>query len=177
MSGPTQSWRDKFGSLPDGIRDSRVLFFATTATMATMQDRIWGRGELSSGERIRYDEDYEVYIYKPPFPQKPNGKGKTGRKIKGQWEPTYLDAKASQGRADLPFELTGDMRIAWAGGPTPEPREDSPTLCRIVMDDRQAAKADGLAAKKGRFLDLTGPELIEHNQNVTKAFFELVLGR
>jgi hypothetical protein len=156
--------------------DGRVLFFATTATMATMQERIWGRGELSDGGKLAYEEDYQVYIYKPPFPRAPNGKGKTGRAIKGQWEPTYLAAKAAQDRGGLPFELTGDMRIAWGGGTVPIPREVDPLLCEIVMDAANARKAKGLAKQKGDFLRLTRAERQEHAANVAKAYREQILG-
>lgn len=60
----------------DNIRGNRALFFATTGTMAQMSERIWGRGELSSGGKIQYDEDYELWAYKPPSPRAVTGKGK-----------------------------------------------------------------------------------------------------
>jgi len=146
----------------DAVRESGALFLATTGTMAEMSVRIWSNGELSGGGKISYKEDYEVYIYKPPFPRKPNGKGKTGREIKGQWAPSYLAAKATQDRGDTPFELTADLRLAWGGGVTPTPREKSPTLCVIDLPETEAKKAEGLARQKGEFLDLTDRERESH---------------
>jgi hypothetical protein len=155
----TQEWIAAQRARLAALKTSNVLFFATTATMAQVERRIWTDGQLTNGSRIVYKEDYEVYIYKPPFPQKPNGKGKTGRKIKGQWAPSYLAAKASQGRKDLPFELTGDMRISWIGGPVPTPRvSNEGLLCEIVMEEKQWKKAEGIAKAKGEFLELTQAE-------------------
>ena len=179
--------------------DTNILLGATTLTMAVMQRRIWTEGRLTDGSQLGYKEDYEVYIYKPPFPQKPNGKGKPfdlwerkgevatdraelrsltrrarqvgrakeaqgnkgkQRKIKGQWAPSYLAAKDAQGRKDLPFELTGDMRISWLGGPVPAPRvSNGGLLCEIVMAQEQWKKAEGIAKQKGEFLELTEFEL------------------
>lgn len=172
-----QEWINKVKGIAKSIEDNRVLFFATTATMADMSERIWGKGELSDGGKVAYKEDYEVYIYKPPFPRAPDGRGKTGRKIKGQWAPTYLAAKASQDRGDLPFELTGDLRIDWAGGAVPEPDEVTPTLCVIRLNDVNAKKADGLAKEKGEFLRLTAGEIKQHTTNIQLAYRELVIDR
>lgn len=159
-----QEWIDKQLRLAEAIRSSNALFFATTSTMDMMSTRIWGEGKLTNGSQVTYKEDYEVYIYKPPFPQAPTGKGKTGKAIKGQWAPTYLAAKDSQGRKELAFELTGDMRIGWLGGPTPTPRKVSGLLCQIVMPQKQWDKAEGLTKTKGEFLKLT-PAEIEHQTN------------
>jgi hypothetical protein len=155
------------------FNNTTVLFNATTLTMVQMQRRIWTDGQLTNGSPIQYKEDYQVYIYKPPFPQKPNGKGKTGRKIKGQWAPTYLAAKASQGRKDFPFELTGDMRISWLGGPVPSPRvSDGGLLCEIVMSDEQWKKAEGIAKQKGEFLELTDFEIQYQAEQVQRLINE-----
>jgi hypothetical protein len=194
------------------IQSGNVLFGATTLTMAVMQRRIWTEGRLTDGTQIGYKEDYEVYIYKPPFPQKPNGKGKPfdlwerkgevatnvaelrsltrrarqvarareaqgnkgkQRKIKGQWAPTYLAAKGDQGRKDLYFELTGDMRISWLGGPVSAPRvSDGGLLCEIVMSQEQWKKAEGLAKQKGEFLELTEFELKYQAEQVQRLITE-----
>ena len=148
--------------LGQSFANTRALFLATTGTMAEMSKRIWGEGKLSDGSKLTYKEDYEVYIYKPPFPRQPNGKGKTGKSIKGQWAPSYLAAKATQDRGDLPFELVGDLRLAWGGGATPTPRELSPTLCVIDLPAKEAKKAEGLAKQKGEFLELTSDEVESH---------------
>jgi hypothetical protein len=170
-------WVAKYRGLAQKVRDERVLYFAATSTMADMTERIWGKGELTDGSTLKYDEDYEVYIYKPPFPRKPSGKGKTGKKIKGQWAPTYLSAKASQDRGDLPFELTGDLRIDWAGGTVPAPNEASPTLCLISVSDKNAEKIKGLTAKKGEFLKLNAEEIRQHARYIADVYRERVLNR
>jgi hypothetical protein len=168
-----QEWIEARKREAQAIRDSRILFFATTGTMAEMSKRIWTDGELSKGGKLTYAEDYEVYIYKPPFPRKPDGKGKTGRKIKGQWAPSYLAAKASQGRQDLPFELTGDMRIGWLGGPQPTPSEVNPLLVEIRMPDKEWKKAQGLAKQKGEFLLLTDGERSSHVRRIIDLYTQL----
>jgi hypothetical protein len=168
-----QEWIDKQLRLADAIRSSDALFFATTSTMGVMSQRIWGEGQLTNGSKMSYKEDYEVYIYKPPFPQRPNGKGKTGKDIKGQWAPTYLSAKDSQGRKELPFELTGDMRIGWLGGPTPTPRKVSGLLCQIVMPKKEWDKAEGLTKKKGKFLELTDKEIQHQTDTLQRLISDL----
>lgn len=161
-----REWIEDLRKRAEAVRSSRVLFLATSGTMAEMSERIWKDGRLSNGGTIRYKEDYEVYIYKPPFPRNPNGRGKTGRKIEGQWAPTYLAAKATQDREDLPFELNGDLRIAWGGGATPVPREVNPLLCIIELPQKEALKAEGLARQKGEFLELTEEELQSHQERL-----------
>ena len=188
------------------VNTSGALFLASTDTMGLMAKRIWGEGVLSDGSRLTYKEDYEVYIYKPPFPRKPNGKGKPfdlwerkgevatdraelrsltrrarqvarareaqgnkgkQRTIEGQWAPSYLAAKKLQDRDDLPFELTGDLRLAWAGGKRePEPREVSPTFCVIELPIKQFKQAQGLAKQKGEFLELTDGEERNHQERL-----------
>lgn len=166
-------WINKYSGYADRLRDGRVLYLATTETMTLMQERIWMKGELTDGSKLSYKEDYEVYIYKPPFPRQPDGKGKTGRKIKGQWEPTYLAAKASQDRADLPFELTGDMRIDWLGGPTPTPVERGPFLVEIVVPQKTAKKIEGLTKQKGEFIQPNQAERDFQNEAVGRIASQL----
>lgn len=168
-----EEWSARQIGITQVLRDSRVLFFATTGTMAEMSERIWTDGGLSNGGKLSYKEDYEVYIYKPPFPNKPDGKGKNGASIKGQWAPSYLAAKGTQNRADLPFELTGDMRIGWLGGPTPTPVEVDAFLCEIRMPDKEAKKAEGLAKQKGEFLELTDQEVTNHVQRIADLYNQL----
>ena len=170
-----EEWADKYETLVNKIRETRILFFATTGTMDQMSQRIWGRGELTSGSKLSYKEDYEVYIYKPPFPQAPSGVGKHGAKIKGQWAPSYLAAKATQGRRDTPFELTGDMRIGWLGGPTPTPSEVNPLLVEIRMPRRQYEVSQGLEKTKGPFLNLSSAERSEHVQRLASLYHAILL--
>jgi hypothetical protein len=169
-----QEWIDMMRAQAEAIVTNRVLFLATTGTMAEMSVRIWEDGGLSKGGTIAYKEDYEVYIYKPPFPRAPNGRGKTGRKIKGQWAPSYIAAKATQDRADLPFELTGDLRLAWAGGVTPTPRERDPFFCFIDLPTNEAKKSEGLENQKGVFLDLTKEEEESHTRRLNDLLNQLL---
>ena len=169
-----KDWIQKIRQRSQQIGESGVLFDASTSTMAVMQERIWGRGELTNGSKLKYKEDYELYIYKPPFPNRPNGKGKPNadgkqRKIKGQSAPSYLAAKDTQNRKDLPFELTGDMRIAWLGGPRPTPKlRAGGLLCEITMPTEQFKKAEGLAKQKGDFLELTDAEKKHQDETLAR---------
>jgi hypothetical protein len=169
-----QEWIEMMIRRGEALANSGALFLATTGTMADMSRRIFDDGGLSNGGTIRYKEDYEVYIYKPPFPRQPNGRGKTGKKIKGQWAPSYIAAKTTQDRGDLPFELTGDLRLAWGGGVTPTPRELSPTLCVIDLPTKEARKAEGLAKQKGEFLELTTQEEERHVERLNELLNELL---
>lgn len=172
-------WIAKYLGVGKKIRDSRVIFFATTGTMAQMSERIWGKGGLSDGGTIAYKEDYSLYAYTPPAPRKVSGKGKpyaewkrphpakgTAAKIKGGYYPTYLAFKAQQGRKDNPFELTADLRKSWLNGVTPKPTEIDPLICVVGLSKAQAVKADGLTASKGEFLKLTNDEKKEHLERV-----------
>lgn len=166
-------WGDDMNALVGRIGGDRMVLEAATGTMIEVGDRVWGRGELTDGGVIAYAEDYEVYVTKPPFPRKASGKGKpfdlwkkppvnlkgNARNVQGGWYPTYLSAKTAVGRGDLPFELSGDMRRDWFGGVTPAPTEVDELTVVIDMDERNAAKAEGLAARKGVFLDLNDQEI------------------
>jgi hypothetical protein len=168
-------WITKIVQLGKEIPDKNILLLASTGTMAEMSERIWGEGKLTSGEKLTYDEDYEVYAYKPPSPVKPSGKGKTGKSIKGGWYPSYLAYKEQQsGRDKNPFELTGDMRLSWAGGAIPKPRVVDPLLCEIVMDQAQAEKAVMLEKRKGEFLELTKEERESHTRRINDLFREIL---
>lgn len=174
-----EEWIAKYGNLGQRIRDSRVIFLATTGTMDVMAIRIWDDGGLSNGGKLTYNEDYELWAYKPPAPRAVIGKGrpskKTGKskKIKGGWYPTYLAFKAQQGRSDNPFELTADLRKSWLGGVRPTPTEIDPMMCVIDLSDEQAAKADGLAGQKGEFLLLTTQEKAGHTRRVLDLYLNL----
>lgn len=163
--------------LPQKVVDNRVLFFATKTTMAQVSERIWGRGELTNGSKLTYQDNYELYAYKPPSPVKPTGKGKTGKKIKGGYYPNYSAYKAQQGRPNLPFELSGDLRKAWLGGDVAAPKEVAALNCQIVMDEVNTKKAEGLTKKKGAFLVFSERERGQHADNIRAAFIELVLDR
>ncbi len=47
----------KMIAMKDAIGDARVLYVATTSTMDEMAQRVWDRGELTSGAVIKYKED------------------------------------------------------------------------------------------------------------------------
>lgn len=173
-------WGDDMRKKIDRIKSDRLILQATTGTMLEVGERVWGRGELTNGQKISYNEDYEVWITKPPFPRKGSGKGKpfnlwkrppvnlkgNVRNVKGGWAPTYLSAKAQVGRGDLPFELTGDLRIDWFGGVTPRPTEEDELTCVIDLGQRSAKVAAGLAQQKGEFLVLNEQEITSHHKRV-----------
>lgn len=166
------SWGDNTRASLDRFRNGRALFLATTGTMAQMSDRIYSRGGLSDGGTIQYNEDYELWAYKPPAPRavthkgKPNKEGKSKR-IKGGYYATYLAFKTQQGRASTPFDLTSSLRKDWLGGVQPQPREVDSLMCVIELNELNKAKADGLAIQKGQFLLLTEQEKRDHTKRLS----------
>lgn len=175
-----EEWTQKYSGLPALIGEKKVVFLAATGTMAEVASRVFERGELTNGGRISYKENYEVYVYSPPFPRKPGAQlgkpNKDGerRKIKGGWFPTYLAAKADQGRAQLPFELTGQLRKSYLGGPRPRPTEIGPYEVVIDLDREAANKWEGLTETKGEFLRLTTTEVDSYFRRVGDIYTELL---
>lgn len=141
----------------DKVVNGNIIFLAATGTMVEMYKR-WGSGGLTDGGKLTYKDDYEIYGYKPPLPKKPSGKGKTGKPIKGGYYKNYTELKAQQGRPDMPFELTGDLRQAWFGGATPTPKKVGPTTCVITLPEKEYKKAEGLTETKGAFLRMNQEE-------------------
>ncbi len=142
----------------DRVTSKRIVYLAATGTMVDMADRIWGDGGLTNGGKLTYKDNYDLYGYKPPLPKAPSGKGKTGKPIKGGYYVNYSALKEQQGRTDLPFELTGDLRQAWFGGVTPTPRIVGPLTCTITLPRKEYEKAEGLAKLKGVFLKMNAKE-------------------
>lgn len=167
----------KLRGISTGIGSAHVLYVATTSTMDLQSERVWGRGELTDGSKLRYNGPTPkgIYIYSPPWPKKGSGKGKTGKKIKGTWAPSYIAGKGLIGRGDLPFELTGDLRKDWLGGVQPTPNEVTPYLCTIAVGQESLDKIDGLTETKGEFMGLTADERKAHHRHVLEAYQELVL--
>jgi hypothetical protein len=163
--------------IPDDIGSANVLYVATGSTMDMMSQRIWGRGELTTGGKIAYNGPTTrgIYIYAPPWPRKGNGKGKTGNKIKGTWAPSYIAGKKLVGRGDLPFELVGTLRKEWLGGVAPRPTKVTPYRCVISVSEKTSKKIEGLTKTKGAFVKLTEEERAAHQQHVLEAYTELVL--
>lgn len=169
------------------LRTGRAVFFAAKGTMVDVSNRVWGRGELTNGGTLTYDEDYELYAYTPPSPRKVTGKGKPyaqwkrppknlkgkARNIKGGWYKTYGAYKQQQGRGDNPFELTGRLRKAYFGGTDiPTPTEDSDTSVSIRLRGEEADKWKGLTETKGNFTGLTASEIEEHHKRLFDIYHE-----
>jgi hypothetical protein len=151
-------WADRMKkAMLDKVVGGRIVYLAATGTMIDMSKRIWD-GVLTDGSRMKYKDDYEVWAYKPPSPKKVSGRGKTGKPIKGGYYANYSAYKADQGRANTPFELTSDLRLAWFGGATPTPRVAGPLLCTITLPKKEYKKAEGLTKQKGAFLVMTEGE-------------------
>lgn len=171
------------------LKQSRAVYLAAKGTMVDVSKRVWGRGELSNGGKLAYDEDYELYAYTPPSPRKVTGKGKPyaqwkrpprtkeggiragSAKIKGGYYESYLGYKKQQGHAETPFELTGRLRKAYFGGTDiPEPTQDSDDTVTIRLRGEEAAKYSGLTDTKGPFLRLTAEERAEHHKRVIEIY-------
>lgn len=160
MIDPTEPLK----ALREKLIANRVLYFAVKETQVKIADRVWGEGKLTDGTELQYDQDYEVYAYQPPSPRKVSGKGKPyaqwknppknvkgkAASIKGGYYPTYLDYKDKQGRKDNPFELSGRLQKAYVNDTALT--EVSPTVVEVVLTGENAAKYQGLTAKKGAFL-------------------------
>lgn len=58
------------------LKQSRAVYLAAKGTMVQVSQRVWGRGELTNGGTLSYNEDYELWAYTPPSPRKVTGKGK-----------------------------------------------------------------------------------------------------
>lgn len=156
---------------PQKIGASRVLFFATTHTQSRVAERVWDRGQTTDGQAIGYLEDYEVYVYKPPFPQKPSGLGKPNKegkraKIKGGYEPTYLSAKRSQGGRDkTPFDLTSAYRKNYISSAAVR-ETDGGLTCTLSLTGVNVDKWKGLTEQKGEHLKLSEDERRGHAEKL-----------
>lgn len=180
----TQQAADNVRARLNRLREERAVYLAAKGTMVDVVNRAWGRGELSEGGTLQYDNDYELYAYTPPSPRKVTGrgkpyslykdppKGKTGaRKIKGGWYKSYEDYKTQQGRTDHPFELTGRLRKAYlGGGDVPEPHQDSDTEVTIRLRGEEAQKYQGLTDSKGEFLKLTEDEITGYTRRLLELY-------
>jgi hypothetical protein len=173
------------------LKESRAIYLAAKGTMLDVSQRVWGRGELTGGGALGYNEDYDLYAYTPPAPRKVSGKGKPyadwkyppktksgsvragAANIKGGYYTSYLSFKKQQGRDDTPFELTGRLRKAYfGGGDIPEPTQDSETEVTIRLRGEEAQKFEGLTDSKGVFLGLTASEKAEHHRRVREIYAE-----
>jgi len=173
------------------LKTSRAVYLAAKGTMLDVSQRVWGRGELTSGSPLQYNDDYDLYAYTPPSPRKVTGKGKpyaqwkyppktkTGAvksgaaKIKGGYYESYSAYKKQQKGGELPFELTGRLRKAYFGGTDdPTPTEDSDTSASIRLRGEEAKKFEGLTETKGAFLKLTDTERAEHHKRVLEIYLK-----
>lgn len=168
------NWLSSINAKVARIGGDGVIVLATGDTMVDVSERVWGRGELTSGSKLTYQEDYEVYGYKPPLPRKPSGKGKHGAKIKGGYYATYLAMKAGQGRADLPFELSGDLRLDYLGGIRATPVAEGELACTVSLSGVNVVKWKGLTEKKGEFLKLNDTEKQRHVERLREEWANIL---
>jgi hypothetical protein len=166
--------------LPARICDRKIILEAATGTMDQVSQRVWDRGELTNGTKLKYNEDYEVWAYKPPAPSavsgrgKPNAEGKS-KKIKGGYYETYLAFKRQQGGRDkTPFDLTSELRQSYLGGATPTPTEINGCEVQVDLSTEAAKKWEGLTESKGEFLKLNAAERKEHHQRVLDGYRDLL---
>jgi hypothetical protein len=170
----------KFKGIPVRIGQERIVFEAATGTMDQVSQRVWDRGELTNGTKLKYNEDYEVWAYKPPAPSAVSGRGKPDKngktkKIKGGYYATYLAFKAAQGGRDkTPFDLTSELRQSYLGGATPTPTEVSGYEVHVDLSTEAAKKWEGLTASKGEFLKLNATEIRAHHQRVLDGYRDLL---
>lgn len=151
-------------ALLEKLKSNRVLYGAVFETNIKINERVFVEGKLTDGTELQYDQDYEVYAYQPPSPRKVSGRGKPyaqwkyppknvkgkSAKIKGGYYPNYIAYKDAMARKDRPFDLTGRLQKAWVSAAALV--EVSPTVVEVVLTGENAAKYQGLTAKKGAFL-------------------------
>lgn len=160
-------WLARMNAIAGKVAPSRVLYFAATGTQAQVANRVWTQGRTTDGGAIGYLEDYEVYVYKPPFPQAPSGLGKPNKegkraKIKGGYEPTYLTAKAHQGGRNLtPFDLTSAYRKNYIASASVKELDGGKTVC-LTLSGINVDKWRGLTNTKGEHLKLSEAERSDH---------------
>ena len=175
----TDNWLSSINSKVARIGGDGLVVLATGDTMVDVSERVWGRGELTSGSKLVYKENYEIWAYKPPAPRKVSGRGKPdaqgkSAKIKGGWHPTYLSFKAQQGRANLPFELSGDLRLDYLGGVRATPVADGELACTVSLSGVNVGKWKGLTEKKGEFLALSENERENHFDRLREAWSNIL---
>lgn len=175
----TDNWLSSINGKVARIGGDGVVVLATGDTMVDVSERVWGRGELTDGSKLTYKDDYEYYGYKPPAPRKPSGLGKPNAqgksaKIKGGWHPTYLAFKAQQGRSDLPFELSGDLRLDYLGGIRATPVADGELACTVSLSGTNVGKWKGLTEQKGEFLKLSQGERERHFDRLRDAWANIL---
>ena len=161
------------------IAGEGIVVKATGGTMVVVSERIWGRGELTDGSKLKYSESYQYYGYKPPAPRQVSGRGKPNilgksAKIKGGWHPTYLAFKQQQGRAELPFELSGALRLDYLGGVRATPVADGGLACTVSLSGVNVTKWKGLTQQKGEFTKLNEEERKGHNERLRQYWSDLL---
>lgn len=166
MGAQADKWLSEVNALVARLDSDRALFLATTGTQAEVAGRVWDEGKTTDGQPVGYLEDYEYYGYKPPAPRKVSGKGKPNaegksRNIKGGYYTTYLAFKAQQGRAQLPFNLSGNFRKGYLSSAALVESDGGRTV-DIVLRDENVDKWKGLTDQKGEFLKLSTDERRSH---------------
>lgn len=166
MGAQADKWLSEVNALVARLDNDRALFLATTGTQAEVAGRVWDEGNTTDGQPVGYLEDYEYYGYKPPAPRKVSGKGKPNaegksRNIKGGYYSTYLAFKAGQGRAQLPFNLSGELRKGYLSSAALVESDGGRTV-DIVLRDGNIDKWKGLTDQKGEFLQLSADERRSH---------------
>lgn len=178
-SGETDKWLASVNAKVGRIASDGLVFLATTGTMVEQSERVWGRGLMTNGQPLTYQEDYAVYVYAPPFPRKGSGRGKPNsqgksQKIKGGYYATYLAAKTAVGRGNLPFELTGQLRKDYLNGAQATPTQDNDLVCTIRLSGRSALVWKGMTQKKGNFLGLTTDEKEHHVERLAEGWNQIL---
>lgn len=203
MNVQVSTWLSRVNAKIAKISSGRIVFLATTGTQSKVGKRVFEDGKLTSGAPITYNQNYEVYAYKPPMPRKVSERGKPydqwkrppltksgsirsgAAKIKGGYYATYLDAKDDQGRRDKFFELTGALRGTVTANALGErgylsaaalvESSDGLTV-DIVLDGKNADKWHGLTNQKGEFLELNPDERLDHVERMRDIWQKILDG-
>jgi hypothetical protein len=147
----------------DAIRSGEAIRIAAQDTSAEYGKRIFDRGENSSGGEIGKYSTKEMWASPKNSPRRPNGKGKTGKSIKGgYYEQGYYEFKGDMGRDNSRVNLVlfGDLKSDTYNGrevATPT-RVNAVTFQLDLKRKENIDKRVSLEKKYGTIFDLTAAE-------------------
>lgn len=153
------------------LQKGEALQRAVLAINTERTARIFERGLNTSGSKIgNYNATKPVYINPNDAPKGGNQVGKSGKKIKSLYYPSYKAFRSAMGRESnfvnvrLNNELQNDLgngalSKGASGIVKPSPIKISNTKYRITLKkDINIKKVEGLEKKFGKFLDHTKQE-------------------
>jgi hypothetical protein len=158
------------------VQSGKAIRLAAHDTSAEYGKRIFDRGENSAGDEIGEYSKEEMWASPKNSPRRPNGKGKTGKSIKGgYYKQGYYEFKGDMGRDNSKVNLVlfGDLKSdVFNGREVAEPIEVNAITYELrVKRQENLDKINGLEDKYGTVFDLTTAEV---NNFIETAEFETI---